>query len=279
MGADGDVTPTVDPYLRFGQVDATEVSMQMMAMAELCYLLASACAPSAMVRNCYPSSRDGPLADIDPIALAQLLLSEGQGNLSNGEDNSSGGVDYDASGAPRQPSSTHGDEINATGNGSFVRLSGLLDEMERKNREYLASLALIDGASGKPSSRVSFIGQIGAVGGAAGAITPSTPAGGAPTGNGEIVPHLSPLLSSNVPFLIPYQSTPLFAYVPFNTPSLISYPIYPPPYTLSILSPPPFTGEIVVDRMAYVRYMCAAMTLFSLTGQPGACVNAAVHLW
>ena len=62
--------------------------------------------------------------------------------------------------------------------------------MERKNREYLASLALIDGAGGRVglgvSSRVSFMGQLGVGGVAPGAITPSTPAG-AVAGNGENV--------------------------------------------------------------------------------------------
>ena len=74
MGVDGDTSPPVDPYLRFTQADPSEVSLQTMAIAELCYLLASACVPGALVRSCYPKSRDGPLADIDPEALAQLLL-------------------------------------------------------------------------------------------------------------------------------------------------------------------------------------------------------------
>ena len=118
-----------------------------------------------------------------------------------------------------------GKEENGS-NGSFVRLSEILDTMERKNREYQASLALIDSASGKMmSTRVSFMGAPGQgqVPGVppGGVITPSTPAGGPTGGN----------------------------------------------------------GEIAVDRMSYVRYICCAMTLFSLTGQPGACINAAVHLW
>ena len=54
QGGEADGTPSVDPYLRFNQADAVEVSKQTVAFAELCYWLASAGLPGALVLLLFP---------------------------------------------------------------------------------------------------------------------------------------------------------------------------------------------------------------------------------
>ena len=151
-----------------------EMAKQVVGVAELCYWLAAACVPGALVRDHAPRSTDGPQLRIDPTALRTL-----QRKL-----------------APAEGGQEETNYLNVgvgDGNGSFLRLCDVLD-------------AAAPGADGGEDGRqVTFTGAAGA--------------------------------------------------------------------------PPGPAGDVTVGRQEYLRYMCAAISLFSLTGLPAATVAAAAHLW